>query len=428
MLTTVTVMVETVDISYVPYAQQADLLCWAASTQIVVDVLHHPLEQFKIAAYAWVAPTPVAAFNSRVATCHDNIQACNCAFTPVLDKLGFTYLKSSALTPPVLTAELIVADIKAGRPIIFGWQYTKDIRESAHFMVITGYSGDVHAPDDLQLRIFDPLPAGQGSAQYISLKNYSVKTPVELQNDMGRPHELWESYYLIQMPSDPAPTPPLTSAGLSVPGPPGGAPAPRPAPPLRESPGMDPRLAIEASRSAAVSEVARRVSAAHIKLGAGFPFPIIALGLQELRAATEPQSVLALLRRNTGTLLYPIETEGRVRDSFLMIKRGDEWIAGGYANTTVTRRLVWQRNQYAKTPAERAEHYLLSVPALGAFFLARGTGADARLIPIAHDRSIRIGEDSVQPNRPYRADQLLPALATAARRALSSPYSERGPG
>lgn len=190
---------------------------------------------------------------------------------------------------------------------------------------------------------------------------------------------------------------------------------------------MDPRLAIEASLSAARAEVARRESEDGTRLSAGFPLPIIALGLKELRSA-DPHSLLGVLRRNTGTLLYPIETGERVRDSFLMIKRGDEWVAGGYANTTVTRRLVWQRQQHAKTPAERAAHYLLSVPALGAFFLARGTGADARLIAVTDDRSIKIGESSLQANQPYRADQLMPALAHAVRSAHASPYSEQSPG
>lgn len=189
---------------------------------------------------------------------------------------------------------------------------------------------------------------------------------------------------------------------------------------------MDLRQSIEASRTAARAEVVRRESEDGIKLSAGFPLPIVALGLEELRAANE-HSVLALLRRDTGTVLYPIESGERVRDSFLMIKRGDGWVAGGYANTTVTRRLVALRHQHAKSAAERAEHYLLSVPALGAFFLARGTGAHATLIPVTDDRSIKVGERSLQASRPYRADRLMPTLANAARSAHPSQYSERSP-
>jgi len=114
-----------------------------------------------------------------------------------------------------------------------------------------------------------------------------------------------------------------------------------------------------------------------------------------------------------------------VRDSFLMIKRGDEWVPGGYANTTVTRRLVTLRQQHTHRAAERAEHYLLSVPALGAFFLAHGSGADARLIPVTDDHSVKVGERPLQANQPYRADQLLPALAQMARSVQASPHGER---
>ena len=154
--------------------------------------------------------------------------------------------------------------------------------------------------------------------------------------------------------------------------------------------------------------------------------PIIALGLKDLRE-TDRQSVLGLLRRGTTTVLYPVMSGDQVHDSFLMIKRGDEWVEGGYANTTVTRLLVEQRNRLGLTPAQRAGQYLLSVPALGGFFLASGTGAAATLMAVNDDRWIRIGERSLQANLPYRADELMPALANAASRARPAPYLERGP-
>ena len=105
--------------------------------------------------------------------------------------------------------------------------------------------------------------------------------------------------------------------------------------------------------------------------------PIIALGLDELAGRRIRIRLLALLRRNTGTVLYPVQSGERVRDSFLMIKRGDEWLAGGYANTTVTRRLVEQRRPARRDLAERAEHYLLSVAGAGRILPGSRTGADA---------------------------------------------------
>jgi hypothetical protein len=422
---TVTAMIDTQDVpNFLKHPQEANLLCWAASTQVVVGALGQPREQYTIATYAMVPPTPVADFNAMEQICKTSIDTCNVAAAPALAQLGFTFDTSFASLSP----DLIIKDIKDNkRPIIFGWRYANDTQESAHFLVIIGYKGDENAPNDLQLHIFDPLPKNHGSVQYISLKNYDVTAPMATRNDMGVPIDLYISYYRIKASSAPPAASPLPSGGLGVPGPSGGPPGPEPAPALPETHGMDPQLTIKASSGAARAEVARREAQDRIKLSAGFPLPIIALGLKELRAADET-SALAFLRRNSGTVLYPVQSGDRVYDSFLLIKRGDEWLAGGYANTTVTRLLVEQRDQYAHSDRERAEHYLLSVPALGAFFLARGTGADACLIPVTDDRSIRVGEDSLQANRPYRADQLMPALSAAARSARTSPYTERRPG
>ena len=422
-------MADAADIAYAPQPQQASLLCWAAATQIVADVLNQPVEQPTVAVYAWVPPgtsQQAQAFVDKLKACNQNIaQFCNSVYAPVLGELGFSYLRSSALPQPFLTESLITADIDAGRPIIFGWQFDKNGRNGVHFMVIVGYYR-TQTTRKLKLHIYDPLPVTVGNAQTISFDNYTVATPIDLHNDMGQPYAVAESYYHIQAIAAAAPTAPMPPTRLSVSGPSGATPAPGPARVLREKHFMDPRLAIEASRSAALTEVTRRESEDRIKLSAGFPLPIIALGLDDLRAA-DPNSLTALLGGGTGTVLYPVLSGERVRDSFLMIKRGDDWIPGGYANTTVARRLVEQRRQHASDLAERAQHYLLSAPALGAFFLARGTGADATLIPVNDDPSIRVGDRPLYANRPYRADQLLPALAELARSAHPSQHSERSP-
>jgi hypothetical protein len=258
-----------------------------------------------------------------------------------------------------------------------------------------------------------------GSAQIISFDNYNVTTPIELHVDMGLPYAVAESYYNVD-----APVVPMPPTGLTVSG--GSTPTPMSAPARPQWTRVDFRQAIEVSRGTAVAEVARRVSAGHTDLRAGFPLPIVALGLGEL-GSTPAQTLMTLLRRDTAVLLYPILSGGRVRDSFLVIRRADEWLVGGYANTAVTRRLVALRDQHATNEAELAEHYLLSVPALGAFFLARGSGAGARLIPVSGDRSIKVGARSLQANRPYRAEQLLPALADAARSVSGPSHGERGP-
>jgi hypothetical protein len=412
-------MADAADIAFAPQPQQGNQLCWAAATQLVVDVLNHPVDQPTIAAYAYVSPAQAQDFQVKVDACKANIeQFCNRFHAPILDELGFTFLRGSALSPPSLSEALITADIDAGRPIIFGWQFTLHDKNAVHFMVIVGYHR-TKTTRKLKLRIYDPLPVGVGSVQTISYDNYTVTTPTDLHNDMGLPYTGAETFYQIQPSAAEAPAQGPPPAGPGMPG-------PVVVPALPATRLMEPRLAIDASLGAARAEVARRAAEEGARFSAGYPLPIIALGLNELGSAGA-QALPALLRRDTGTVLYPVESGERVLDSFLMIKRGDEWVAGGYANTSVTRRLVGLRRQLATTQAERAEHYLLSVPALGAFFLARGTGPDARLVPVADDGSIRVGEGSLRANQHYRADALLPQLADAARGARAAGESGHGP-
>jgi Papain-like cysteine protease AvrRpt2 len=408
----------TVDIPYTPYPQQASLLCWAASTQIVADALGQTIDQATIAAYAWLpatgSPAIVAAFNAKVAMCKKNIaQYCNLAYLPILDELGITCLHGSALNPPCLSPDQIKADINNGRPIIFGWQYGKSSGSGVHFMVIVGYR--ITAAQVFQLDIYDPLPVNVGNPQTISYDNYTVTAPKNLHNDMGVPYELLDSYYNVHLASQTVPVVPAPPTGLTVDGQPAMAPAPPPAAAMRETPLIDPRAAVEASRAAASAEVARRTSQGGPPLSLGEPMAIVAAGLDDLRS-TNPEAVLGLLGRGSGTVLYPVESAGRVRDSFLIIRHRDQWFQGGYANTTVTRLLAEERYRRAPTPVQRAEHYLFSVPALGAFFLGHGSGADATLIPISDDHSIKVDGRHLQANDPYRADQLLPALSAAAAR------------
>ena len=248
----------TVDIPYTPHPQKASLLCWAASTQIVADVLGQTIDQATIAAYAWLPATGsaaiVAAFNAKVAMCEKNIaQYCNLAYLPILDDLGISCLHSSALNPPCLSPDQIKADINNGRPIIFGWQYGKSSGSGVHFMVIVGYR--ITAAQEFQLDIFDPLPVNAGSPQTISYDNYTVSAPINLHNDMGVPYELLDSYYNAHLASQTVPVVPSPPTGLTVDGQPAMAPAPPPAAAIRDTRLMDPRAAVAASRAAAAAEL-----------------------------------------------------------------------------------------------------------------------------------------------------------------------------
>jgi len=254
---------------------------------------------------------------------------------------------------------------------------------------------------------------------------------------MGLPYAQSLNYFDIHAQAAPASPPSAPSnlqvdSGASSAGP---GPAPvaiRPAPPVPPAPeppaGARPgasvplRGAIEESQPFALQALAEFDAADYspphglrAKLSVGKPFPIVALGLDELRAAAGA-STARLLRRETGVVLYPVIAAGQVRDSFLLIKRGASWIRGGYANTAVTRLLVGQRKQHARTKQQWSSYYLLSVPALGAFFLTQPSATDAMLIPVAGDPAISAGGKPLQAGRAYRAKDVLTGLIEAAVR------------
>jgi hypothetical protein len=430
-----------VDVPYTPTPQLASLLCWAATTQMVVDAMNppHPAdpdEPYKIAAQAFL-PSNDPDFATRVKACRDDIASCNAVWYPILDKMGFSYLNTGTSVHPAqsLTEDELTAELDNGRLMIFGWLYDSSGGGGLHFMLIAGYHHT--AAGKLRLHIFDPMPVNIGSAQTISYDNYTVATPYDLHNDMGLPYAQSFNYYGIHTQA-PATSPPSAPSNLEVDGAagsagPGTPPAAiRPAPPVPPAPeppaaarpdaAVGLRAAIEASQPFASKALAEFDAADYspphglqAKLSVGKPFPIVALSLDELRAAAGAPTA-RLLRRETGVVLYPVIAAGQVRDSFLLIKRGASWIRGGYANTAVTRLLVGQRKQHARTKQQWSSSYLLSVPALGAFFLAQPAATEAMLIPVTSHPAISARGKPLQAGRAYQAKDVLTGLIEAAVR------------
>ena len=293
-------MANAVDIPYTPRPQEASQLCWAAATQIAVDVLNHPVDQPTIAAYAWL-PATDPQFPGRIQICKTDIEQCNTNFVPVVDELGFQSARSSALPAATSARQQITDEIDKGRPIIFGWQFDNSRASGSHYMVILGYHRTA-VGKKLKLHIYDPLPVTLGNAQSISYANYTVATPADLHNDMGKPYLLAETLL---------PDPAAGGAGAGPGTAPGHAHGAGSAPRSGREPAtqlLELRQAVKMSGPAAVAEVARRDVDEGTSLSAGYPFPIVALGLDELRSA-DRHSLPGLLRRETGTVLYPVESE-----------------------------------------------------------------------------------------------------------------------
>jgi hypothetical protein len=120
----------------------------------------------------------------------------------------------------------------------------------------------------------------------------------------------------------------------------------------------------------------------------GVPFPIVGLGFVQLLGARDDPT--KLLTGTTSAILFPVESQGKVVDAFLMLFMDGRWRRGGYANIEITRRLVEFRAQYAKQNQVAVKRfYMVSVPGEVAFFAAYGKGRDAILIPAATDPTIK---------------------------------------
>jgi hypothetical protein len=416
-----------VDVPYTPTPQRASLLCWAATTQMVADAMTppHPVdpdELYKIVAQAFV-PVGDPLFDGRVQACKMSIKSCDTTFSPILDKMGFTFLNTNTSAHPAqsLTQDELRTELDHGRLMIFGWEYADSSRGGLHLMLIAGYH--LTASGSLRLHIYDPLPVDIGSAQTITYNNYTVATPKDLHNDMGLPYAQSMNYYDIQYQGGSRPLPPsnfLVEGGANSTAPLPPAPAPPVAAHSRESVALG--AAIQESRPSALRELAQfdaeDYSPPHgqqAKPSVDKPFPIVALGLDELRAAAGAPTA-QLLRAESGVVLYPVLAAGKIRDSFLLIKRGTNWIRGGYANTAVARLLVEQRNRRANSGRPQSASYLVSVPEFGVFFLAQGSGDDATLIPVTSDPSIRAGDRPLQAGQAYKAGDVLAGLIDAAVR------------
>jgi hypothetical protein len=123
----------------------------------------------------------------------------------------------------------------------------------------------------------------------------------------------------------------------------------------------------------------------------GVPFPIIGLGFKQLLSPRVSHDPTGLLTGTTSAILFPVQSQGRVVDAFLMLLMKGRWQRGGYANLEITRRLVDMRARYAEPRHLALESfYMVSVPGEVAFFVAHGNGNgdQAVLIPVSTDRSI----------------------------------------
>lgn len=414
--------------------QYASQLCWAAADVIAVNSFYTSncltgnvpgrtsqaveggFNLLGVTSLASLTTLQPADVSSAVLDCESNIQFCNQAGNPILP--GLTYKKTT--NGAALSWTQVKLQIAAGHPFLFQWNYPAGGGSSKpvglHELVAIGYSD---ASGNQQLTIWDPwpvpatlpvaVPACGPASSSISIAKLKAAHTVQIdfsvyvdpESDMGVAAAHNGDQFDLAMPVPDAPSN-LTIDAVQVPAPP--VPKKKRPKSVRHT-GVPFEVALKQA-------LPQSVSAAVLKRGQslGTPFPIIGLGLEDLRAANgDPQ---VLLTDVTSAVLYPIESKGVVIDSFLLLLNNGKWHRGGYANTEITRLLVQARRDYAtKEGLLPATFYLVSVPGRAAFFAAHGMGTQAILIPASSDPSI-----SAIAETPAPAPPLLKNLSTVIRR------------
>ena len=395
--------------------QYASKLCWAAADVLAVNQFYascppltsppavtpalFPTSQALEAAYEW---------GTAAANCEANLGNCNGWGVPLLHGLtvntGFNGTPSTTGDNSAgLTWDAARQEIDAGRPFLFMWDYPEDATGSLpvgkHQLVATGYSDERDNSGTQYLQIWDPWPVPMAPPSVVPACGPAPEVPATPEhsrwvyfstytspaNDMGltvTPLHEGDQWHLAVIAPDAlvlrvdAGPPPLPPSPLGFPN--------RSPPPSVARP----QLSFAKALNMALPETRQldlRVSGAGPR-SLDVPFPIVGLGFAHLLRADDPTRLLA---GTTSAILFPVESQGKVVDAFLMLFREGRWQRGGYANLEITQRLVAFRARYAAREHLPVDSfYMVSVPGEVAFFAAYGKGKKATLIPASTDPSI----------------------------------------
>ncbi len=402
--------------------QYASKLCWAAADLLAVNQFYPSCPATTSSAvtpiYFPTSQATEAADNKSINSgltdsfsyylttiCEPQIQNCNDWGFPLLHGLTFKYGSEfpnpQSPDPMGLDWDTMREEIEAGRPVLFMWDYPANDTDASspvgkHALVVIGYSDDTGIR---KLQIWDPWPVpdelvsqvpacgpasgvqvSQDHSQQIDFSTYS--DPL---SDMGLTAVHDQDQWGLAKIETVVPEPPvLTVDGVSASSPPTPRSHKHPQPPSVGRPQSFAKalsMALPQGR-----QLDLQVSGAPPR-SLGVPFPIVGLGFgQLLRAANEPTRLLA---GTTSAILFPVLSQGKVVDAFLMLFKDGRWQRGGYANIEITRRLVAVRASYAaRQHLSLDKFYMVSVPGEVAFFAAYGRGRNAILIPASTDPTI----------------------------------------
>ena len=161
-------------LSVVPHPQETDHWCWAASGEMVMHYLGRDVSQ------CTQVNDSLNRTNCPCTQCSNAVANPSCLEYgwPNFGRYGFSFQRTSYAA---LTWTQLKAEIDAGRPVAFTWQYAGG---GGHIMVAIGYR---EIDGTRSVVVFNPLPVCQGDHEIITYEAY--------QSDANYSH--WDDFYNI---------------------------------------------------------------------------------------------------------------------------------------------------------------------------------------------------------------------------------------
>lgn len=389
--------------------QERSLWCWAAVSSIAISAFHPVGSPRRLSQLDVVARRRAEAFVLQDDTDRKTeiekqfnkckpANACDLGDEPLLFDIDSRMLESEGKFALKMKAFKIEIDQK--RPVIIRWSFTDtsvaaNAASGTHALIVTGYSTD---PD--RLLVYDPLPLRSKSAnrarrvvretwipydRYLNASHHDGLKIVplhEYDTFRMRPHnarvapEPLDRALLVNV------SPVETSSR-----PPGGFEEPRTFRGINQN-YVD---RVQKEGGGFLRPDGKRRTG---RIESGNSIPVVALEARSIvgPGARAPDSLLV---PRANAYVVPVLEGTEVVDSFMLLEGANHtWSEGGYSSPGVTSLLAQlaadPKNQAVlkKVQGERNardDFYLVSVPELGAYFLAHGFGADARLKSLDDD-------------------------------------------
>lgn len=380
-------------------AQERSLWCWASVSAMAINSFdeggdfRHLTQPEVVARRKAGANNLVDAGKSSIAADIKKFERkckkpgkCNVKKAPLLFDIDSDFpAANQALSLAALAHDIGVMK----HPVIIRWSYAEDDsahpdggqnvasndddkRAGAHALIITGVDETA-----MKVRVFDPLPMGSTDKtlheKWISFAHYL--NPEDLEGIRVDAFHAADQYRMRRVTDAPEamskyPKVPVTPQTTEPPAPGG----------FESLRSLEPAI-VKYMGGRVFPQSNGRARTGTITHGAAFP--VVAIRSSALmRARSEPESLLV---PRTATYVVPVLEDGKVVDSFSLSRKGGQWVEGGYSNNQLASLADRVRAASGRGSNTPEAFYIVSIPELGAFYVAHGFQGEARLVSLDND-------------------------------------------